>query len=159
LYFHFILFVIFIYLFSLPSPLASLFPYYFFRSLCCSPFYFSVPFIRLVCLSLPHFSAFHHLLFLCPLIVYLCFLTSRRLQSVCMQAADCDYVFWDVTPCGFVNKYQCLGRICHLHLQGVQTGLQFHPESAGCMFRPTIGNDVPRNTASNPRRQSALTSL
>jgi hypothetical protein len=60
------------------------------------------------------------------------------------------YVFWDVTPCGFVHKYQCLGRICHLHLQGVQIGLQLHPKNAGWMFFRKIGNDVPRNTASHP---------
>jgi hypothetical protein len=111
------------------SRVSLLFSYCFFRSSWCSFFYFSVPFFRFVCLSLPHFSSFHHLLFICPLIVYFCFLTSRRLDS--LSHAYCDYVFWDVTPCGFVYKYQCLGRICHLHLQGVQIGLQFHPESAG----------------------------
>lgn len=91
LYFHFILFIIFIYLLSLPSPVALLFPYYFFRSLCCSFFCFSIPFFRFVCFSLPHFFSFHHLLFIGPLVVYFCFVTSRRLDSV--SHADCDCMF------------------------------------------------------------------
>jgi hypothetical protein len=91
LYFHFILFIIFIYLLPLLSPVALLFPYYFFRSLCCSFFYFPTPFFRFVCFSLPHFSSFHQLLFISPLVVYFCFLTSRRLDSV--SHADCDCMF------------------------------------------------------------------
>ena len=59
--------------------------------ICCSFFYFSVPFFRFVCFSLPHFSSFHHLLFICHLIAYFCFLTSRRLDSV--SHTDCNCMF------------------------------------------------------------------
>jgi hypothetical protein len=123
-----------------------------FLSLRCSFFYFSVPFLRFVCLSLPPFSSFHHLLFIGPLIVYFCFLTSRRLDYV--SHADCECMFSGMWRRVVFTQVPMPRTDLPSPLQGVQIGLQFHPESAGWMFLRKIGNEVPRNTAWHPRRLS-----
>jgi len=61
--------------------------------LCVVLFVFLCTFFFVLCafVSFPHFSPFHHLLFIFPLMVYFCFLTSRRLDSV--SHSDCGCMF------------------------------------------------------------------
>ena len=142
--------VSFIYFLSHP-PVALLFLYCFLSSLCCFFFYLSVPFFHFVCLSLLHFSSFHYLLFICPLCASIYWRRGDgimyRMQTVTVWLLGCD-------SSGFEHKYQCLGRICHFHLEGIQISLLLHPENAGWMFLRKVSNDIPRTTASRPRRRS-----
>jgi len=51
-------------------------------------------------------------------------------------------VFWNVTPCGLLDKYMLLE----------EPTFSFCPEDGGIVFLRNVGINIPEHTALNPRR-------